>query len=141
MGQHLILTGRLGRDAELRWTEKGKPFASFSLATSTGWTDSSGQRHRETTWWNVTVWNGQAEAVADWCRKGDIVEVAGTLTGERIEKDGDYTVRPKIWTGRDGEPRCSFEVRARHVEFLDVTGGRRGGPEGGGEQEIDVIPF
>ena len=60
------------------------------------------------------------------------------MTGEREEKDGDYTIRPRIWIGRDGQPRCSFEVRARHVEFLSVSGG------GGGQladEEDDVIPF
>ena len=83
MGQHLILTGRLGKDAELRYTDTGKAFTKFSLATSTSWKGADGRRHRETTWWEVTVWNGQAEAVADWCRKGEVVEVTGTMTGER----------------------------------------------------------
>ena len=49
MGQHLILTGRLGKDAELRYTDSGKAFTKFSLATSASWKGADGRRHRETT--------------------------------------------------------------------------------------------
>jgi single-strand DNA-binding protein len=138
MGQHLILTGRLGRDPEMRYTGSGKAFTKFSLATSRRYT-SNGSRVEETTWWDVTVWGGQAEACAEYLSKGDIVEVTGEITGERVEKEsGKVTIYPRIWTGRDGKPRCSYEVRARHVEFHQTSGNgqRQSAPD-----EPAPIPF
>lgn len=100
MRQHLIVTGRLGKDAELGYTDSGKAFTKFSLATSTSWKGADGQRHRETTWWDVTVWGEQADAVADWCRKGDIVEVTGTIAGEREGRSALFRLMPR--SGRNG---------------------------------------
>ena len=44
----VILIGNLGRDPELRYTQKGRAVANFTLATSENWTTGDGQREERT---------------------------------------------------------------------------------------------
>ena len=43
-----ILVGRLGADAETRFTQNGTPVSRVSLAMNRQWTDSDKQVHEET---------------------------------------------------------------------------------------------
>ena len=139
MGQHLILTGRVGKTPEMRYTSDGTAYTRFSLATNKTY-KSNGQKVKETTWFNVTVWGGQANAVNEWVDAGDIVEVTGEITGSRVEKEpGEFTIYPRIWTGNDGKPRCSFEIRARHVQFHQVSG--NGNAPASPDEGPGAIPF
>ena len=45
-----ILVGRLGADAETRFTQNGTPVSRVSLAMNRQWTDSDNQVHEETDW-------------------------------------------------------------------------------------------
>jgi len=50
---------------------------------------------------------------------------------------------PRIWTGKDGEPKASYEVTARTIKFLgkrDNGGAPVDEPPAGGE-DADVLPF
>jgi single-strand DNA-binding protein len=143
MYQKLIIVGNLGRDPEMRYMPDGTAVSSFSMATNRSWTDrSSGQQVDETTWFRVSVWGRQAEAVNQYLTKGRRVLVEGRLVPDR------QTGGPRLWTGQDGSVRASFEVRADSVQFL---GGRDEGGydsdfEGGSfdqsaAEEEDDIPF
>ena len=61
MYQRLIIVGRLGQDPEMRYTQEGKPVTNLSVATDKSWTDASGTKHEQTTWFRVAVWGNQAE--------------------------------------------------------------------------------
>jgi single-strand DNA-binding protein len=112
MYQKVIVLGNLGNDPELRYTAQGDAVASFSLAANRRWTNSDGQPGEETTWFRVSVWGKQAESVNQYLAKGRQVLVEGRLTPDRA------TGGPRIWTGDDGQPRASFELRALMVQFL-----------------------
>ena len=112
MYQRLVLVGRLGRDPEMRYTPQGTPVTSFSVATSRKYSTADGQQKEETAWFRVQVWGKQGETVNQYLTKGSKVLVEGSLVPD--ENGG-----PKIWTGQDGKPRASFEVRAQTVRFLD----------------------
>jgi single-strand DNA-binding protein len=112
MYQKVIVLGNLGNDPELRYTPQGDAVASFSLAANRRWTNSDGQPGEETTWFRVSVWGKQAESCNQYLTKGRQVLVEGRLTPDRA------TGGPRIWTGDDGQPRVSFELRALMVQFL-----------------------
>ncbi len=75
------LLGRVGSDPELRQTQGGTAVVQLRLAT---------ERRRdngndETDWHTVVCWAKQAEAVAEYVRKGERVYVAGRLQAAELE--------------------------------------------------------
>ena len=117
----VIVVGRLGRDPEMRYTANGQAVTTFSVATDRTWTDQSGQRQKETTWFKVSVWGKQAETSNEFLKKGNMVLVEGSL------RPDPKTGSPRIWNRQDGTPGTSFDLSASTVRFLTPKG------EGGGE--------
>lgn len=116
MYQQITLVGHLGNDPELKKTPQGVPVASFSLATGKSWVGQDGQKQEKTIWFRVSVWQKQAETVAQYIKKGSKVMVVGEMEDARA------------FTDRDGNQRASLEVRAQTVRFLDSKGdGNTGG--------------
>jgi single-strand DNA-binding protein len=79
----MILTGlaRLGRDAELRFTQGGDPVATLALAFNYGTKDASG--NKPTQWVEAALWGKRAEALAQHLTKGTAVDVV--LTDPHVE--------------------------------------------------------
>ena len=96
-------TGRLGKDVELRYTQSGKAFATFSLAVDDGYGEN-----RKTYWFSVVVWDKLAETCANSLKKGSKVLVDGKLTSRTSEKDG--------------KKQTFWDIVAFSVEFLDPKG-------------------
>lgn len=67
---HLTLSGRLGRDAELKETGNGKVI-NFSVATDVGYGD-----RKETIWVDCAKW-GDKVGILDYLKKGQQVIVTG----------------------------------------------------------------
>jgi single-strand DNA-binding protein len=130
MYQKIFLTGNLGRDPDMRYTPNGTAVTRFSVATNETWSDQDGQRQDRTIWWGVSVWGKQGEAVSEHLRKGSQVFVEG-----RMDPDPE-TGGPRLWTGRDGQTRASFDIVAQSVKFV----GRRGGTASFDEPRDDDIP-
>lgn len=65
---------RLGRDAEIRYTQGGDPVASLSLAFSYGRKGEDGRR--PTQWVDGSLWGKRAEALAPYLLKGGLVVVS-----------------------------------------------------------------
>lgn len=141
MVNDVTLIGNLGKDPEVRFTEGGSAVASFSVATSRGWTDKqSGQRKEETEWHSVEVWGKQAEACGQYLAKGRQVYVQG-----RIKTD--------TWKDKEsGEDRRRVKIVAHNVRFLGGKADRAAAqktetPQLPTESEIDAntktsdIPF
>ena len=98
-----ILTGRLGKDVELRYTPSGKAVATFSLAV----TDSY---NREVTHWlNIIVWGKSAENCANYLSKGSLVGVDGRIQTRNYEN-------------KEGRKVYVTEIVADRVEYLDSKG-------------------
>ena len=112
MYQKIILVGNLGNQPELRYTASGEAVCNFSLATNRQWKNSDGEKVKEVTWFRISAWGKQAEAVNQYLEKGGQVFVEGTL-----QPDPD-TGGPRIWEDDSGNARASFEVRAYQVKFL-----------------------
>jgi single-strand DNA-binding protein len=135
MYHRIIIAGYLGRDPEMRYTPSGRPVTNFSVATTRRWTGQDGQQNEETVWFRVSAWGGLAETCNEYLSKGRPVIVEGRM---RPDEGGN----PRIWTGRDGQARASFEVTARTVRFL---GGREEPPVSDvpelEEEPEEEIPF
>ncbi|MCB9136268.1 MAG: single-stranded DNA-binding protein [Anaerolineales bacterium] len=139
MYQKLTLIGNLGKDPEMRYTPTGQAVTNLSLATNRTWSDASGQRVKETTWFRVTVWGKSAESCNQYLRKGSKVLIEGRLNIDPA------TGGPRVWTRQDGSAGASFEVTAEAVRFLssredDMMYQQADGSMGGIADEDD-IPF
>lgn len=97
----VILTGHLGKDVELRYTQSGKAVASFSLAVKDNFTKE------KTHWINCTVWGKPAENCANYIGKGSHVAVDGRLNTRSYENNSGQKVNVT-------------EVIAESVHFLDA---------------------
>jgi single-strand DNA-binding protein len=84
----VTLLGRLGADAEVRFTTGGASVATLNLATERRWKDQkSGEWKSETDWHRVTAW--RVENVASYLAKGKSVLIEGRLQTRSYEKDGE----------------------------------------------------
>jgi single-strand DNA-binding protein len=112
MYQQIVIVGNLGKDPEMRYTPSGTPVTSMNVATSRKYTGSDGQLVKETTWFRVSVFGKQAEACAQYLKKGSSVLVEGRLTPDKA------TGGPRTYTRNDGSAGASFEVAANTVRFM-----------------------
>lgn len=100
------IIGRLTRDPEVRTTPTGKSVASVSVATGRVWTDSAGQKQKESEFHNVVMWGKLADIVGQYLRKGAKVYIEGRL-------------KTRDWTGQDGVKRYRTEVISDNMIMLD----------------------
>lgn len=73
MACQLIGLARLGRDAELRYTQSGDPVAALSLAFTYGRKGEDGKRPSQ--WVDAAIWGKLAEAITPYLKKGGSVFV------------------------------------------------------------------
>lgn len=93
----IVVMGRLVRDPEERRTANNKPVTNFAIAVDR-------DRQDETDFIDVVAWNGTAEFVSKFFRKGSMIIVSGRL-------------QMRKWEDRDGNNRTSYEVLADSVYF------------------------
>jgi len=139
MYQQIVIVGNLGRDPEMRYLPDGTAVTNFNVATNRKYPGSDGQQVKETTWFRVSVFGKQAEACAQYLKKGSACLVEGRLTPD-LQSGG-----PKIFQRQDGTSGASFEVRANTVRFLSSRG-EGGAPMAESTEEapagsVDDIPF
>ena len=111
MYQKLTIVGNAGSDADMRYTPQGKAVSQFSVATNRKYTDSNGEKVKETTWFRVTAWGKLAEICGQYVKRGGKVLVEGVL------KPDKNTGNPRVYEGKGGWS-ASFEVTASEVRFL-----------------------
>ena len=78
-----VASGRVGSDAEIRYTQTQMAVAGFSVAVDYGY----GER-KETVWIKCTLWGKRAEALSEYIRKGDMITVAGEIKLDQWESKG-----------------------------------------------------
>lgn len=121
---HVVLIGRLTRDAELRYTNSNLAVCKFGIANNQ-------RRKKENAWvdeahfFDVTVWGKTAESLHKYLVKGKQVAVEGQLRQSRWEKDG--------------QTRSKVEINANNIQLLGGGSGGGGqapqGQSGGGPSE------
>lgn len=102
------LTGRLGGDAELKYTSQGSAMATFSVAVD----DVKKAEGDQTEWVRATVWGEAAEQLAPRLVKGTGVYLEGRL-------------RLEVWTTREGEQRSTLKLSAWSCQPMGQIGRQR----------------
>lgn len=102
----LSITGRLGSDAQVRFTNtSGDAVTNFRVAVS-GREKADGEWKDSVTWFGVTLFGRRAESLAKYLVKGTRVAVVGRVALR------EYTNR------RDGEVVKTLEVIAHDVSLM-----------------------
>lgn len=83
MINNVTLTGRLGKDVELKYTESGLAVASGTLAVSRRFQTRNGER--EVDWINFVIWRKSAENFANFTHKGSLVGIDGRIQTRNYE--------------------------------------------------------
>ena len=75
----VLLVGRTGSDADVRYTTKGMAMATVSLATTEARKDEEGEFQDNTEWHRIIVFGKIAEFTENYVKKGALIYVEGRL--------------------------------------------------------------
>lgn len=127
----VTITGNLTADPELKFTNNGIAFATFTVAASDRKKDDSGKWvDGDTTFLRVSVWRQTAENVAEALRKGSPVIVVGKLK----QREGE---------DRTGIKRTYFDLDAETVglDLRRAIGAHEGSAKKDDPWSADSVPF
>jgi len=106
---HVILLGRLTRDAELKYTAGGQAVCKFSIAVNRR-KKSGDQWEDEANFFDIVIWGKQGETLNQYLKKGKMVAVDGELRQDRWQQDG--------------QNRSKVEIVASFLQLLGGGGGQ-----------------
>ncbi len=104
-----MIIGNLTRDPESRTTPNGQNVCNFSVATSSQWTDGSGQKQERVEYHNIVAWGKLADICTQYLGKGKKVYVEGRL-------------QTRDWEAQDGAKRSRTEIVAENMIMLSRDG-------------------
>jgi single-strand DNA-binding protein len=108
----VMLTGRLGQDPDVSYTQQGSARVTFTVASNRSWKDGDGQIREEAQWTPIVAWDKLGEICAEYLRKGSRIYVEGRL-------------QTRSWEDAEsGEKRYKTEVVASEMIMLDTKGER-----------------
>ena len=112
-----IMTGNLGADPDIRYSQNGDPIASFNLAF---------RLSKDKTGWIKCVCFGKTAEVAEtYLHKGAKILLSATLDHNK-------------WETEDGQQKSTIQLIANRIEFIK-TDGR--GFENGHHDDGNDAPF
>ena len=125
---HFVGIGRLTRDPNVKYTQSGKAYASFTLAIDRR---KSADGNQQADFIQCVAWEKTAEVISQYTGKGRKIAVEGRIQTRSYEKDG----RKNYVT----------EVVVQSMEFCDSKGGgastTNGGAYAGTSVPDEDIPF
>jgi single-strand DNA-binding protein len=105
----VILIGNLGSDPEIRHLPSGSVVATFNIATTESFTNSKGEKVKQTEWHKIELWEGLAKIAEQYLRKGYPVYIEG-----KIKTD--------TWQDKDGNTRNQTKIRGLNITLLSSRG-------------------
>jgi single-strand DNA-binding protein len=102
----VTLIGFLGEAPEVRFSPKGKPVGTFSLAINERWKDAEGARRERVEWFQIVCFGRLAEVCGQYLDRSRHVYIEGRL-------------QTRKWEDRGGEKRTTIEVVANQMQILD----------------------
>lgn len=119
-----FIMGHLGRDPEVKYSQEGTAFCTFSLATSDKYKDKE-----RTDWHYVTAFGKTAELCGQFLHKGACAFIEGRVQYREYED-------------REGAKRKVTNIIADRVTFVSTKRSQGAEPQGGGERKepIDFPP-
>ena len=100
---HVILIGRLTRDAELKYTTGGMAICKFAIAVDKR-RKQGDEWVKETSFFDIVLWGRSGESISQYLVKGKQVAIDGELRQNRWEQDG--------------QARSKVEIVANNVQLL-----------------------
>lgn len=100
-----VIIGNLGQDAQVRQTQNGKSFLSFSVAVS----EKIGDQ-QQTTWFSCSGWG-------DRFVNGRLVEFL--KSGTKVYIEGKYA--PSLFNRQDGSVDISHNLMVNQIELLSAA--------------------
>lgn len=117
----IILTGRLTKDVEVRYTQSQKTVATFGLAVNREFKNERGEYDAD--FFNIVLWGKPAELAGNTLRKGNKILVEGRVQNRSYEAS-------------DGTKKYITEVIANNFEYLEKK------QTGGGMADMgEEVPF
>jgi single-strand DNA-binding protein len=86
--KNITIAGRLGKNAETRRTQDGKPVLNFTVAVDDGYGDN-----KKTMWFDCAMYGDRGEKIAQYLTKGTAVAVSGNLGTREYNGKTYLTVR------------------------------------------------
>ena len=93
----VTLTGRLTRDAELKYSQNGGAIVRFSMAVNRSKRNADGSWADEASYFDCVYFGKGAESVNSYLSKGRQVAVSGELRQSRWEQDGQTRSRVEVF--------------------------------------------
>ena len=89
---HVVLVGRAGKDAEIRYFESGTVVTRLTLAVNRPMKDA------QTDWFDIELWGKPAEIAGEYVKKGSLIGVEGKIRWDSwTSKDtGDLNIKPMV---------------------------------------------
>ena len=118
----VVLSGRMARNPELRYTSGGKAYTNFTLAVQ--------KTKDEAEFIDCMAWEKTAETIAEYFRKGNRILINGKIVTSTYESNG--------------EKRKSVKVQAFNFEFIDSKNsgiGQNGNKNNYDPDEDEEFPF
>jgi single-strand DNA-binding protein len=151
---HVVLIGRLTRDAELKITSTGQAVCKFSIAVNRR-KKNGDQWEDEANFFDILLWGRQGETLHPYLVKGKMVAVDGELRQDRWQQDGQNRSKVEIVAnllqlvgGNPSSDRQNYQNAPRDSSYNDVprdgsNDGSYGGSPGGSRDNgfTDDIPF
>ncbi len=124
------LIGHVGADPEVKTLESGAKVARIRVATTDSYKGNDGEWKNDTQWHTVTAWEGLANRIEQYIKKGSYVAL-----------DGKITYRE--YTDQAGVKKYFTEIRASNLLILDKKPEGEKTDEGtmANEQNEDDLPF
>jgi single-strand DNA-binding protein len=144
---HVVLVGRLTRDAELKYTAGGQAVCKFSIAINRR-RKSGDQWVDEANFFDIVLWGKQGESLNQYLVKGKQIGIDGELRQDRWEQDGQNRSKVEIvanniqlLSGGPGGLSQSGTYQEHRNEGGTERPPRDSGPPSGNDGFSDDIPF
>lgn len=106
MINEVVLVGRLTRDTEIRYTQSEKAVGNFTLAINRRFKNQNGEY--ETDFIDCVVFGKQAETMAQYTKKGDLIGVEGSI-------------QKRTYEDKEGNKRYITEIMVEKIIFLQTN--------------------
>ena len=128
----VVISGRLTRDSELRYTPSGTAVTDVVIASNRIWSKDS-ERQEETTFVDVTIWGKQAESLHTYLVQGRHLMIVGRL---KLNK----------WETEEGDKRSKLTMVAEKINLTPSGGGKHNKPPSESKEKVgaaaaEEVPF
>ena len=142
----VVLTGRLTKDVDLKYTQSGLAVGTFNLAVDRRFKSANGEQ--EVDFINCVIWRKPAETLANFTGKGTLIGVEGRLQTRNYEnKQGQRVYITEVvvdnFTFLEPRQNNSQQNQSNNNGYQSHGSNQGSDPFAGGDQ-IDVaddLPF